>query len=49
MRACELSSPERSLRAMKQAVFIGIYFPAYGKMLILDFRPETTGTPRVIV
>jgi len=34
---------------VQQAAVIGIFFPADGKTLILDFRAERSGTPRVIV
>lgn len=48
MDACELPSPERSLRALRQAEIVGIYFPECARTLILDFRPDADA-PRAVV
>ncbi len=49
MNVCDLPTPERSLRALQQAELIGIYFLECARTLIIDFRPDISGAPRVVV
>lgn len=49
MQSCDLPSPERSRRAIEDAVVLGVAFPAVQRTLLLDLRDDATTEPRVAV